>query len=175
MNYYIAQIFGVLGLLVMVISLFQKDKNKMLLLIVFNGLFFGIEYLLLGAYSGMFSNFFGIFRTYFSMKKENDSKFDKLYILLFFIIGYIIIGFISFDGNFISLLPIFAELIYVVTLWQKSVKKIRVGTLLMVILWLIYDIIVMAYPSAITDLIVLTSTVIAICVNDIFYKRKEVE
>lgn len=42
----------------MVISLFQKNKDKMLGYVVFNGIFFGIEYLLLGAYSGMFSNFF---------------------------------------------------------------------------------------------------------------------
>ena len=38
--------------------------------VVFNGIFFGIEYLLLRAYSGMFSNFFGIFRTYISKEKE---------------------------------------------------------------------------------------------------------
>lgn len=175
MKYYIAQIFGILGLLVMIISLFQKKKDKMLIFIVFNGLFFGIEYLLLGAYSGMFSNFFGIARTYTSKEKEKNQKLDKWYVLSFFIIGYIIIGLITFDGNIVSLLPIFAEIIYVLALWQKSVKKIRLGTLLMVILWLIYDIIVMAYPSAITDLVVLTSTAIAIYVNDITHKRKEIK
>ena len=77
MEYYIAQVFGVLGLLVMIISLFQKNKDRMLIFIVFNGLFFGIEYLLLGAYSGMFSNFFGIARTYTSKEKEKNQKLDK--------------------------------------------------------------------------------------------------
>ena len=88
-------------------------------------------------------------------------------------IGYIIIGIITFDGHIISLLPIIAELIYVITLWQKSVKRIRYGTLLMVILWLIYDVIVKAYPSLITDLIVMTSTIIAISVND--FKKKGIK
>lgn len=37
----------------------------------------------------------------------------------------------------------------------------------MVILWLIYDIVVKAYPSMITDLIVMTSTIVAICINDL--------
>ena len=175
MKYIIAQIFGILGLIVMIISLFQKDKSKMLIYIVFNGIFFGIQYLFLNAMVGMWSNFFGIIRTYVSNKKEEKEKLNKWYVVTFFLIGYIIIGLISFDGKIISLLPIIAEIIYVISLWQKSTKKIRIGTLIMVILWLIYDIIVMAYPSAITDLIVLTSTVIAICVNDIFYKRKEVE
>ena len=93
---------------------------------------------------------------------------------MFFIIGYTIIGFISFDGKIISVLPIIAEIIYVVTLWQKDVKKIRLGTLLMVILWLIYDIFVKAYPSMITDLIVMFSTIVAIIIKDIL-KRKEVK
>ena len=74
MIYWIAQGFGILGLLVMVISLFQKNKDRMLGYVVFNGIFFGIEYLLLGAYSGMFSNFFGIFRTYISKEKEKHKN-----------------------------------------------------------------------------------------------------
>ena len=174
MVYWIAQGFGILGLLVMVISLFQKNKDRMLEYVVFNGIFFGIEYLLLGAYSGMFSNFFGIFRTYISKEKEKHKNLNKWYILLFFIIGYAIIGFISFDGKIVSLLPIIAEIIYVIALWQKDVKKIRIGTLLMVILWLIYDIFVKAYPSMITDLIVMSSTIVAIVIKDIL-KRKEVK
>ena len=122
----------------------------------------------------MFSNFFGIFRTYISKEKEKHKNLNKWYILLFFIIGYAIIGFISFDGKIVSLLPIIAEIIYVIVLWQKDVKKIRIGTLLMVILWLIYDIFVKAYPSMITDLIVMSSTIIAIVIKDIL-KRKEVK
>ncbi len=174
MVYWIAQGFGVLGLLVMVISLFQKNKDKMLGYVVFNGIFFGIEYLLLGAFSGMFSNFFGIFRTYVSKEKEKHRNLNKWNVLLFFIIGYTIIGFISFDGKIISLLPIIAEIIYVITLWQKDVGRIRIGTLLMVILWLIYDIFVKAYPSMITDLIVMSSTIIAIVMKDVL-KRREVK
>ena len=126
MVYWIAQGFGILGLLVMVISLFQKNKDRMLGYVIFNGIFFGIEYLLLGAYSGMFSNFFGIFRTYISKEKEKQKNLNKWYILLFFIIGYAIIGCISFDGKIVSLLPIIAEVIYVIALWQKDIKKIRI-------------------------------------------------
>lgn len=37
----------------------------------------------------------------------------------------------------------------------------------MVILWLIYDIFVKAYPSMITDLIVMSSTIGAIVIKDI--------
>ena len=47
MIYYIAQFFGILGLIVMIYSLFQKNKNKMLWFVVLNGLFFGCQYFLL--------------------------------------------------------------------------------------------------------------------------------
>ena len=166
MMYWIAQGFGLLGLIVMVISLFQKDKDKMLNFVVLNGFFFGIEYLLLKAFSGMFSNFFGILRTFISKEKEKKKVFDKQGIMFL-----LIIGFISFDGKVMSLLPVFAEIIYVITLWQKNVKKIRIGTLLMVLLWLVYDIFVKAYPSLITDIIVMSSTIIAIYLKDI--RKKE--
>ena len=172
MVYYIAQAFGIFGLIVMIISLFQKNKDKMLLYVIFNGMFFAVEYCLLGAISGMLSNIFGIGRTIAFRQKEKNKKFDKIYVLLFFIIGYIVIGIISFDGSYISLLPIIAEIIYILSLWQKSVTRIRAGTLVMVIIWLIYDIIVQAYPSAITDAIVMTSTIVAIIVNDILPRFK---
>lgn len=172
MVYLLAQIFGILGLIVIVISLFQKQKSKMLSFVMLNGIFFGIQYLLLGAYSGMISNFFGIARTYCFMKRENNKNYDKLQVLAFFLIGYIIIGFVTFDGSLIGIFPVIAEIIYVIAMWQKSTKRIRIGTLIMVSLWLVYDIIVMAYPSVITDLIVLSSTLIAIYVNDI-KKTKE--
>ena len=42
----------------------------------------------------------------------------------------------------------------------------------MVILWLIYDLVVMAYPSAITDAIVMVSTITAIILKDIVPRKK---
>lgn len=174
MTYYIAQIFGIIGLLVMVIGLFQKKREKMLYYFMLNGVFFGVEYLLLRAYSGMLSNIFGIFRTICSNKKEKDERLNKWYVLAFFMIGYLIIGIITFDGKGISFLPIVAELIYVLSLWQNRVKKIKIGTLIMVVLWLIYDIIVKAYPSAITDVIVFTSTLLSLITNEIipYFKKR---
>lgn len=70
MVYYIAQLFGTLGLIVMILSLFQKNKNKMLIFIIFNGIFFGCQYLLLKAYSGMFSNFFWYFKDICMQRKR---------------------------------------------------------------------------------------------------------
>lgn len=161
MKFYFAQFFGFVGLVAMIVGLFQSDKKKMLLFVVFNGLFFGVEYLLLGAFSGMYSNWFGVIRTILCEKKESDPRFNQKWILALIMFIYLVIGVVSYDSA-VSLLPIIAEEIYVLSIWQSSPKVIRYGTGVMVLLWLAYDLIVAAYPSAACDLIVFVSTVTAI-------------
>ena len=161
---WIAQFSGVLGLAVMVRSLFKEQKKEMLFFVILNGLFFSIEYFFLGAFAGMFSNLFGIFRTMICSRKETDERVNKKVFLWGIMIIYLIIGIAGFDG-WISLLPILASEIYVVSIWQSNITYIRYGTASMVVLWFIYDLIVAAYPSAVCDVIVFISTVISIYVS----------
>ena len=160
-SFTIAQVFGVFGLIAMVISLFQKDRSRMLFFVIFNCIFFIIEYLLLGAFAGMGSNIVALARTILFKKKDEDERFNKIWIYICVMVAYTVMAFLTFDGP-ISLLPIIAEYIYATTLWQTKVSYIRYGTAIMVVFWLIYDIIVCAYPSAICDTIVFTSAVISI-------------
>ena len=164
MRFWIAQFFGLCGLGFMVYGLFSKNKDRMLRCVILNGLSFSIEYLLLSAYSGMGSNLFGVVRTYICLKKESDPRLNQKMVLLAIMMVYLVIGIFSFDG-WISILPILAEEIYVVSLWQTRVQSIRLGTAAMVILWLIYDLVVAAYPSAVCDLIVLISSILSIFVK----------
>lgn len=164
MTFWIAQFFGLLGLLVMIVGLFAHEKQKMLRYVVLNGMFFSVEYLLLGAFSGMGSNLFGIARTVMCMRKESDSRFDKKWLLALIAGVYALIGVGSYAGP-ISVLPILAEEIYVLSMWQSKVSVIRTGTAVMVVLWFIYDVVVAAYPSAVCDGIVFISTLASIAVN----------
>ena len=159
--YYLAQVLGFFGLLAMVIALFQKNKSKMLFWIIFNCIFFSLEYLFLGAFTGMGSNIVALGRTYLFKKKDEDKRFDSIWIYIIVMVLYTIIGIVTYD-SLISLMPIVAEYIYATALWQKNIEHIRYGTAIMVVVWLIYDIIVQAYHSAICDTIVLTSTLIPI-------------
>ncbi len=168
--YYLAQFFGFLGLLAMVIALFQKSKSKMLFWVIFNCIFFSLEYLFLAAFLGMGSNVVALGRTYLFKKKDEDKRFDSIWIYVIVMVLYTIIGIFTYDG-LISLMPIIAEYIYATALWQKNVDHIRYGTAIMVVIWLIYDIIVQAYPSAICDTIVLISTLISIVKSKLESKR----
>lgn len=160
--YYIAaQFFGMLGLIVMVLALFQKSRSKMLLFVNFNCIFFIIEYLLLGALAGVGSNLVALCRTILFKKRSENKKFDNIWIYTSVMAAYTITAILTYNGP-ISLLPIVAEYIYATALWQKDVRKIRYGTAIMVIFWLVYDILVQAWPSAICDMIVFVSTITSI-------------
>ena len=160
-SFIIAQMFGVFGLIAMVISLFQKDRSRMLFFVVFNCIFFIVEYLLLGAFAGMGGNIVALARTVLFKKKDEDERFNKIWIYISVMVAYTVMTFLTFDGP-ISLLPIIEEYIYATALWQTNVSHIRYGTAIMVVFWLVYDIIVCAYPSAICDTIVFTSTIVSI-------------
>ena len=109
----------------------------------------------------MGSNIVALGRTYLFKKKDEDKRFDTIWLYIIVMILYTIIGIFTYDG-LISLMPIVAEYIYATALWQKNINHIRYGTAVMVVVWLIYDIIVQAYPSAICDTIVFVSTLISI-------------
>lgn len=117
--YYLAQVLGFFGLLAMVIALFQKSKSKMLFWIIFNCIFFSLEYLFLGAFVGMGSNIVALGRTYLFKKKDEDKRFDSIWIYIIVMVLYTIIGIVTYD-SLISLMPIVAEYIYATALWQKN-------------------------------------------------------
>ena len=70
---------------------------------------------------------------------------------------------ITFNG-LISIVPLIAALIYTIVTWNKKEKNIRLFSILVFILWFIYDILVKAYVSSITDIILIISNFLA------FYK-----
>ena len=57
-----AQIFGVLGAISMLLSSWQKTKNKVLALLILYSFCYFMQYLLLGAFSGAFTNIVGLIR-----------------------------------------------------------------------------------------------------------------
>ena len=62
------------------------------------------------------------------------------------------------------IIPLFAAIIYTLVVWNKEEKNIRFFFFFFFMLWMIYDILVKAYVSSITDVILIISNSIA------FYK-----
>lgn len=157
MNFILAQIFAFLSLLCLLFSFWQKKRKQILFFQILDSSFDILQYFLLGAYTGSLISLLGVTRAY-TFSKTNNRFFLALFLLL-----YTIASIITFNG-LISIIPLAAALIYTIVTWNKKEKNIRLFSILVFILWFIYDILVKAYVSSITDIVLIISNTIA------FYK-----
>lgn len=154
MNFLLAQIFASLSSLCLLISFWQKKRKQILFFQILDSSFDILQYLLLGAYTGSLISLLGAARAYTFSKRNNR------YFLFLFLLLYILVSIITFNG-LISFIPLMAALIYTIVTWNKKEKNIRLFSILVFILWFIYDILVKAYVSSITDIILIVSNSIA--------------
>lgn len=169
-TFILAQIFGLLGALSMILSNWQKTRNKILSLLIFDSIFYSLQYLLLEAYSGAFTNIVGILRIIIFKNKDKYQILQNNYFLFSIIIVYTLIGILTYNG-LTSIFPVIASILYSVVLWQDDVRKIRLGTTVMIISWLIYNIVVGAYLSAVIEAILLISSITAIIKLDLLKNK----
>ena len=155
MNLLLAQIFAFLSSSCLLKSFWQKKRIKILFFQILDSAFDIIQYTLLGAYTGSLISLLGATRAY------TFSKTNNKYFLFLFLLLYIIASLITFDGV-ISFIPLIAALVYTIVTWNKKEKNIRLFSILVFILWFIYDILVKAYVSSITDTVLVVSNFIAI-------------
>ena len=161
--FYIAQLFGIIALVVLIMS-FQKNKKDTLLKYqIFSSLLFALQYLFLNAISGCLMNLMTMIRNLI-YKKFND-KIPILYLILV-IICMIILSLMSYNG-IISLLPTLAVILYSIALWQKNLTITRITEIISCSLFIIYNIKVLAISGLISTFIEMFSAIIAICKFDI--------
>lgn len=166
MKLILAQIFSILGCVAMIISNNQKSRKKILFFLFFDNLFYFLQYIMLDAYTGAFSNLISLFRTVLFNKKSDTKFYKKNYALYLVLLLHLLIGIITFDG-IKSLFPMVASISYAIVLYQDNTKKIRLGTSLMLLMWVIYNIFVQAYVGVLTESILLLASIIAIIRFDI--------
>lgn len=157
MNFILAQTFAFFSSLCLLFSFWQKKRKQILFFQILDSTFDILQYFLLGAYTGSLISLLGATRAY-TFSKTNNKFFLILFLLL-----YTISSIITFNG-LISIVPLIAALIYTIVTWNKKEKNIRLFSILVFILWFIYDILVKAYVSSITDIILIISNSLA------FYK-----
>ena len=105
--------------------------------------------------------------------EDKGKKTPQILIGIYSII-YIVIGIITFN-SLIDILPIIASILFIVTLRQEKEKYVRLLILGNSISWIIYDFIVSAYLTSISDLFTIVSTITAIYRYDIKKEVKENE
>ncbi|MBQ6354881.1 YgjV family protein [Candidatus Saccharibacteria bacterium] len=162
MNIALAQILALYSSLCLLISFWQKKRKDILNLQILDSVFDIVQYILLGAYTGCLISFLGATRACVFKKAKNGA------VLLLFIALYIAASILTFRG-WLSLLPLTAAIIYTIVIWNKKEQNIRFFSIFVFLLWLVYDIFVQAYVSAITDIVLVASNAAA------FYKYNSKE
>lgn len=144
----LAQILALFAILFWVISILLKNKKNILLMqVIANGIY-GIEYLLLGAFSAASMNFLSFLRllVYYFYTSLNI-KMPK-WILFVFIALVLLFGIITYDG-LISLLPIIITVLYTYAFWQNNLNVARIIYIVAAIIWIYYNYEVGAYVGII--------------------------
>lgn len=150
----LAQIFAILGWLFLLYSYYKDDIQKLLRIQILAAIFDTLSYLLLGADAGLLICGFELAKTILYYKTDKDN--------LIFLVTLPIYGLIAWyscqDEGLIALLPIIGSVIdgFVLT---RNKTIATVGSIIASILWIIYDILILAYSAALTDSILVFSNI----------------
>lgn len=148
----LAQISGFIAWLCLLVSYYRKNTDKILVFHILSIVFYLLNYLFLGAWTGLFIVVLELARDFLYYKTDKDN-------LVFLVtLPFYIVLFIFAKDNFIELVPIMASILEGFTLTKK--KSIVVpGAIIVYSMWVIYDISVGAYTGALTDGLIVISNI----------------
>lgn len=154
MNYYsiFIQLLGLLAWLILLISYYRKNTNRILAFQIIATVLYCLHYFLLKAYSGLFICLIEVICDFLYYKTDKDDLIYKISIPF-----RIFSGIISYK-IFVDILPIMASLIDGYSLTKKK-QKVVFGAIISYTLWVIYDIGVSSWSCAITDTIIVLSNI----------------
>ena len=164
------QAIGFIGTFIISIGMQQKTYGRVVLCKIGNSLFSGLQYFLLGGYTGMLLNLLscvtnGVY--WYRIKKKRST----VVLQIIFGLLFLIVGLLSWHG-WISVFAILAKIISTVSLGINNTKVIRIMNLISTPCWLTYNIFIFSIAGICSDLIMLTSLIIAVVRFDIM-KRGE--
>lgn len=167
----IAQIFGIVGLIFVFISIQNNNKNKILFFQILANLFYGLQYLFLRALSAALMCFSSLIRCVIFEKYSKRRKGIPFFVLLFFVLLNIILGIVSFI-NIYNIIPVIISILYTYGIWQNNLKLFRIISVVVAIAWSFYNYFVGAYVALFGTFFELLSALIAIYRFDISKKEK---
>lgn len=167
MTLIIGNIVALLASIAMTISGILKDKKQILIVQAIQIGLFVISNLVLGGYVGAIVNAISLIRNIICYK-------DKLGIKEIIIITILSVGLSLCFNNLgiVGLLPLIASTLYLWFMNIKDIKKFKVLMIFITILWLIYDICIKSYTSALFDFMTVIANIVSL--YSIIKKKGEV-
>lgn len=157
----IAQVCGFFAVLFWGLSVQEKKQSKILLVQLLANILYGVQYLLLAAYSGAAVYAVASLRTFLFYERRKENKKIPLLWLFFFLLLTIISSIFTYDG-IISLIPSVIVILYTIFMYMENPIWIKRSFLFVPVIEIIYNLIVHAYFGIIGAIFELVSGAIAV-------------
>ena len=153
----IANAIALLASLLMVYTGYIKKKEKILFFQTIQIGLSVISNLILGGITGAIINALGLIRNILCYKEKLNKIAQIILIILSILLG------VYFNNlALIGLLPIISNVVYIVFMNIKDVIKFKYLIIFTMTMWLVYDIYIMSYTSAVFDLGTMIANIIAV-------------
>lgn len=164
-TYIVSQIFTIIMYVFLGITYYVKDRNKVIIISFLSIVSNMVAYTLLNAWSGLAMCTLGMFRNIVFLidekkngKRDYINKFDIVFLIILTILACIF-AIYTYEG-FLSLLSIFATMLYTYSVWQKNIRIYKLLGIPVCILWIIYNVYIMSIFGIILESILLVFTII---------------
>jgi hypothetical protein len=144
----IGNIFSFLSALCIAVSVIKKSKNDLIWWQILDIVFCILSNIALYTYAALTTNLIALIRNILAYKNKLTKNLTFILLIL-----CIIVGFWANNRGIIGFFPIIASASYTVFIYTtKNEQQMRWALVSNLLLWLVHDTYVQAYPSAITDI-----------------------
>ncbi len=164
LTYILSQVFIIINYILLALTYYAKDRKKVLILSFLSIIVTGMSYIFLNAWSGLAMCVIALIRNIIFLldekkngKRETINKNDIVILIILYVIS-IISAIFTYDG-FLSLLSVFATVIYTYSVWQKKTIYYKLLGIPVGILWILYNLYIMSIFGIILEAILLICSV----------------
>ena len=158
--YVLSQIFTIITYVLLAMTYYAKNRKAVLTLSFASLITNGLEYVFLSAYSGLAMCIVALIRNIIFLvdekkngKRDTNTKKDVVILVILYIIS-IASAVFTYDG-FLSLLSVFATMLYTYSVWQKKTNIYKLLGMPIGVLWILYNIYVQSLFGVILEAILL--------------------
>lgn len=158
--YVLSQIFTIITYILLAMTYYAKNRKTVLTISFASLITNGLEYVFLNAYSGLAMCIVALIRNIIFLvdekkngKRDNISKKDVVILITLYAVS-IASAVFTYDG-FLSLLSVFATMLYTYSVWQKKTNIYKLLGMPIGVLWILYNIYVQSLFGVILEAILL--------------------
>ena len=175
--YVLSQVFIILNYVLLIATYQVKNRNTILIFNFGSIVATGLSYVFLSAWSGLAMVMIaGVRNIIFMLDEKRNGKSDKItkkdtFILVILYTISIISAIYTYEG-FLSLMSVFATMLYTYSVWQKKINIYKILGISVGIIWIIYNIYIASIFGIILEVSLLISAIIGI-VREYKLKKEE--